>query len=1789
MQHAFKNLAAPFFIAVALLLAGSDAGAVQEQHRGQAPILAPKLAPKLTPELVTERSQVNQATEGLMVDPDYQLPDLEDQWLQFISELKDLKVRIDEIDRLVKDDDGRLGDRLKLDISEARMEQATAKDRLTFLATYQNDPKSWIRFRWENMGSWVPYHVLGWAMIQQADNAVKREGYVLMAQTYFERHDLYSAINIAKLGIDRKLANKALIRDYTMFLELATLRASDPVYNLQGATPSVCFSFARPLKSEQPLPLDDYIRTSTGQKLAGSIQGNNLCLNGLSYGDEMTVTLRRGLTAMNGAILAQASERAILIADRDPGARFNATKWIAPINGDETVAIHTINLDKAVLKLFRIGERGTRAAMNEGLFRASAEQYIANQLKNMLGESVWSGEVDIQSIANSEVTTLIPVRSMTDTLEPGLYVLQADWEVDDDQVSGFKWASNERPLQWLLFSDTGLTVIRGNDGLTVSARSLSSAKPRRNVSLSLIAENNEILGTTKTDRKGMATLDVGLLRGEGGNRPSHLIATADDYDYSLLRLGGDALDLSDFNISGRQPNKDGDLYLFTERPVYRAGETVFLTGFLRDLQAKAIANKKLTVKLLRPDQSEDQSINLAGDDLGGYGHPFKLNKDARTGRWTIRVYYTGSDTPLGFASFQVQDFVPLRLKSEITASDDIMAQGDDVRLTLQSDFLYGAPAAGLNSHINASLTVNRTPFKDYSAFAFGLVDDSFNGSHIFKHEDRLSETGSRSETFVINEIITTSVPLAVNVTATTFDIGGRPAYARLTIPFRHEDVTVGTRIDEISDRGVEKLASAEVVALDQRGEPVADRAVTVRWIKENYTWQWYQTDYRWQSKAIIQDEQVAEVKGITDTDGLLKLERALPSGAWRIEVSDNDGTSMASHRFHVGWWSWNRRANEPDQLTLKLDQTDLASGDTLRGNLEAPFDGEATIMVVSDRVHYVTTASVKEGIADFKIKTDKSWGTGAWLMATAFRPIGDNPAAESHLPVRATGFAWFNHGKAERTLSVEIDAPESMLPRQSVEIPVKITGIKSGEKARVTMLAVDEGILRLTPFNNPSLSNHYLSKRGLGVSVHDLYGRLMLSEIGTRGTVRSGGDRTEMRMAVSADRTADNKRGLTTRARRAVSLVSRDILVGDDGLAMVPMELPDFVGQLRLMAVVASVDQMGEDAEPLIVRDPIASDFILPRFMAPGDTAMPMISLTNLSGKAQNLSVALTAAGGVSAAVQGNPVITLKDGERADIPVLLAAKTIGVSDFTLTITGGTQPITRTWQMQVRPAYGYTTVSAGRMLEAAETLTLSPDGTLNDASMFAPGTSFSRAVISNAPNLNAGEMLENLRVYPYRCTEQTVSTALPMLLSDQLKAAGLSDDSTAAFNGSIDQAIARILMRQTTRGNFGLWRAYGYSNDWASLYAIDFLLRAKVRGFYVPDGAIARSIDWIRSFRPSDANHGLYSYSRYILATAGEANRGDVRHYASTATRKAAKPLADAHLGAALALVGETKLAKDRFNLALSTRYLYRPNPLYYDYGSPIRDRAATIALLAESGIADDLLYEAGEALETMVAEERYFNTQTRSWLIRAAAALSTGETLKLEIDGKPIADLKASWALDVAEPTTIQNLGEAVRLTETLRGSPKDAPAPMQNGATINRQYLSLVGKPIDPASIQQNDRFIVLITGQLERAGTEASLVLDMLPAGLEIENALVGGESQLTSYKFLPELTPPMYSSELDDRYFAVMDNRQPRKFAFAYMVRAITPGQYTMAPALIEDMYSPQYKAIGKAGTVTIAPAK
>ena len=196
-----------------------------------------------------------------------------------------------------------------------------------------------------------------------------------------------------------------------------------------------------------------------------------------------------------------------------------------------------------------------------------------------------------------------------------------------------------KATQWFVVSDIGLTTYTGQDGLNVFARSLGSAKPIANAELTLLAKNNEILGTAKTDAEGRATFNPGLTRGEGSMVPAVLMANAaGGGDFVFLDMSKAGFDLSDRGVEGRASPGALDVFAWTERGIYRVGETVHVGALARDDSAKAVEKLPLTFVFSRPDGVEERRVVADGASAGGYAVELPISPNAMRGAWSVAIY-----------------------------------------------------------------------------------------------------------------------------------------------------------------------------------------------------------------------------------------------------------------------------------------------------------------------------------------------------------------------------------------------------------------------------------------------------------------------------------------------------------------------------------------------------------------------------------------------------------------------------------------------------------------------------------------------------------------------------------------------------------------------------------------------------------------------------------------------------------------------------------------------------------------------------------------------------------------------------------------------------------------------------------------------------------------------------------------------------------------------------------------------------------------------------------------------
>ena len=1609
---------------------------------------------------------------------------------------------------------------------------------------------------------------------QRAGNGGEEaEALAVLGRSLSERKLWRPALDTLRMSLD--LREVAEVRgQYERLRDEHGFKLLDYTVDSDAASPRACFQFSEDLAKRTDFT--PFVALAGTDKPALSSEDKQLCVEGLKHGERYNINLRAGLPSTVKESLPKSAEFNIYVRDRKPFVRFTGKAYVLPRTGQKGIPLVSVNTPAVNVNVFRIGDRNLINTVIDSDFQRPLSSYQLSDLGNERGMKVWSGEIATAMTLNEDVTTAFPVDEALGPLQPGVYVMTA--AAKGPSASGDD--DGQLATQWFIVSDLGVAAFSGKDGIHVFVNSLASTQAIAHAEVRLIARNNEILATRKTDDAGHVLFEAGLARGEGGLSPALLTATGEKADYAFLSLKTSAFDLSDRGVAGRAAPTGADAFVYAERGVYRSNETVYLTALLRDAQGNALTGSPLTLVVERPDGVEYRRATLPDQGAGGRSFAVPLNSAVPAGTYRVRAFTDPKGASVGETTFMVEDYIPERLEFDLSSKDSLIKADAPVEVKVDGHFLYGAPASSLQ--LEGDMLVTKADARPgFPGYQFGVADEQTASNERTPIED-LPETDDKgAATFPVSlpKPPASTQPQEAQFFIRMAESGGRAVERKLTLPVAPVASQIGVKpAFSGGSLGEGEKAEFDVVFVAPDGKPLARSGLRYELMKIESRYQWYRQNSYWDYEPVKTTSRVADGDVNIAADKPTHISLNPQAGRYRLDVksSDADGP-ITSVQFDVGWYS-DGSADTPDLLETSIDKPQYASGDTMTVTVNARTAGKLTVNVLGDRLLTTQNVDVKEGTNQVKLTVGRDWGTGAYVVATLRRPLD---TSAQRMPGRAIGLKWFGIDKATRTLSVNLSPPALARPGSALKIPVKIGGLNPGEDAKIVVAAVDVGILNLTNYKPPAPDDYYLGQRQLSAELRDLYGQLIDGMQGTRGQIKSGGD------AGAAELTGSPP------TQKPLALYSGIVTVGADGTAEVRFDIPEFAGTARVMAVAWSATKLGRANVDVTVRDPVVLTATLPRFLLHGDHGTLNFDLDNVEGSAGDYTIAVKASGPVK--VAGNPSATMKlvAHQRATTTLPLDASGTGTAQFDVDLSGPNGlTLARHYQLDVKPATQVLARRAIRTLAKGESLTLSPDM----FSELVPGTGTVSVSASLSSALDAATILKALDRYPYGCSEQITSRAMPLLYVNEL-AAGAHRAMDTEIDQRIRDAIDRLLARQGSNGSFGLWSAGG-EDPWLDAYVTDFLTRAREKGFAVPDVLFKSALDRVRNSvvnaqEPEKDGGRDLAYGLYVLARNGTAPIGDLRYLADTKLDNLATPIAKAQLAAALALVGDRARAERVYAVAADS---LAPKPVLVfgrtDYGSDLRDAAALVSLAGE-GNAKATLTRAVMRVEAARGLTPYTSTQENAWMVLAARALAK-ETLALDVDGQPVktALYRSYRASEVGKPMKITNTGDApVQAVVSVSGSPVTPEPAASNGFKIERSYYTLDGKPADISKTKQNDRFAVVLKITEAKPEFGHIMVSDYLPAGLEIDNPHLVSSGDSDTLDWIEDGQEPVNTEFRDDRFTAAIDRAANSKavFTVAYVVRAVTPGKYVLPQAYVEDMYNPSRYGRTGTGAVEVRAAK
>ncbi len=1341
-----------------------------------------------------------------------------------------------------------------------------------------------------------------------------------------------------------------------------------------------------------------------------------------------------------------------------------------------------------------------------------------------------------------------------------------------------RWVQESKVLS---ISDIGLIVKQEQDNIYVFANSIKKATALSGVKVSFVSTTNQQLYSAVTDNDGMATFknisstspgfDVGLVT-----------AKMDD-EFSFVLFDKSRIETSRFDVGGRELNATGlNVMLYAERNLYRPGEPIHVSAIVRSEQWGNPGEIPLKLKLTMPNGKEFATMRKILNEQGSCETVFNMPATTMTGTYTLEAY-TGNDVLLNSYDISIEEFMPDRIKVALVMDRQEYKLGDSVKTNIQADNLFGTPAAGRNYDCEMNLDKAIFTAKGYPDYSFALENNfNFNAD---THNGETDTKGAIHESFILHNEIADIGLIKGNIMCTVFDETGRPVH-------RYEHFSVYTRSVFVGIKDIEgyintrKPLKINLIAVSKDGIALNGKNAEVSIIRKEWHTVIQQDGARY--KYVSQkDEKLVSQRSVTingTTTGIYYTPEL--SGEYEIRVSIPGSESYVSKTFYA-WGDGDTQytsfeVNNEGNVTIKTDKEKYRTGENMNLLFTTPFEGRMLVTVERDKVirHYYLNTQNRS--ASLSVKADDEGVPNVYITATLFRPMeGDNmPLTVAH------GYKPITIENPQNHLPVTIGVAARSLSKTKQTITVR-----TAPGALVTVAAVDEGILQVKNYKTPDPYEYFYQKVALSVNSFDIYPWLLPEiKFGRSSTGGDGGDASSMRVNPN----------FVNRVK-LVTFWSGILLADGSGIARYNIDIPQFSGDLRVMAVAYKGKAFGGTDQHIKVADPIVISTALPRFLSPKDEVVMSISVSNTTAREANATITVQVTGPLtvtSNATQNVKIPANREGRA--VFNIAAQQAIGPCKVNVIVKAMNETFTNETEIGIRPPASLQKLTGSGLASSDET------GMISARSNFITSTYRGKLVVSKSPLVQFSKNMDYLVHYPYGCVEQTVSAAFPQLYySDLVKSISgkESSDMNSAYN--VQQAILKLQSMQLSNGALSYWPEAGDGNEswWGSVYTANFLLEAKKAGFQVNEHTLERLLAYLKVKLNKKETEIYYynenlkkeiaakeiAYSLYVLSAAGQPQVNTMNYY--KAHMEMLSLDSKYMLAAAYTLAGQPMQSSQVLPPAFTGERSVRSfGGSFYSY---IRDEAISLNAMLDIDPNNVQVGIMAKQLSQQLKDEPYLNTQENAFSILAMGKVArmtnkTTATAVVTSNGKTVGNTKGDdLNLDLRQFNSqtlnvkVTGKGRYYYFWEqsgiTADGTYKQEDSYMK----VRRTYFDRKGNEITNNTFHQNDLIIVRISIEGQFNGTINNVAItDMLPAGFEIENNRL---SDLPEIKWIKNETKPDYLDVRDDR-INFFTSAGARKDLY-YMVRAVSPGVYQLGPVQADAMYNGMYHSYNGAGVVRI----
>lgn len=994
-------------------------------------------------------------------------------------------------------------------------------------------------------------------------------------------------------------------------------------------------------------------------------------------------------------------------------------------------------------------------------------------------------------------------------------------------------------LKVVKLTDLGLTAKLSRSGSMVWVTRLSSSEVVSGAEVSIVRKGVPAK-TYRTDSQGMAWIPAPDFVPDFEGRDAALI---------LARAGGDFtfepvrafLPPWRFGVQADLWGREGPYgMMFTDRGIYRPGDSVNLKGIVREPSAAGNAlpgAAKVKLVLSAPDGEKLNELEVPLSRFGTFSTTLNIPGSASLGSFGVQALI-GGERRLS-ESFEVAEYRPAEFEVGVSSEKPAYVRGDEARFTIDARYLFGAPMAGA--------AVRYSTMRSKSSFSVpnseGFVTDA--SALTADHEERpldARDLGMGEEKLGADGRLTFGRKLTlpgqsgtevVTVDAEVTDAARQSIASSTTVVVHPAEFYAGIRVPADSFLKTKSRFSPGVVALSHRGERLAGKRMSVELVSRRWTLAHEDRGGQTHTVSKVVDRVVGRCELVTELEPVSCPLELGEAGYYVVHVRGVDSrkntTSAALGVYALGDGAAAFSDNDRRELGLVTNKSQYQVGETAKILVKSPFvEAEALITVERAGVIRAERRRLRGPAPTIEVRVADELRPNAFVGVHLLKVSRDG---KTSVPEYRAGYAELRVDPEARRLKVQVKPSRTDLrPGEELSVDLQVAD-RAGKaaQAELTLYAVDEGVLSLIGYQTPDPVPVFTGPRPLRVATVET--RESLAKLAVDGFSILG-----------QDKGGEGGGGGPMGARRdfrQTAFYDAKLVTDAQGRARARFKLPDSLTTFRVMAVAAGADdRYGFGQSRVTTSKRLMARPALPRFLRAGDRLQASVVVSAKDFGPERVTVSASAQGGLSFEGPTTLAIDLGRGESREVRFASRADRAGTARIRFEVRGGSERDAVEVERRIAAPASLETVALYGSARAPRAEKLGDLGDLR------PDVGGLEVRLASSALVGLDASLSELVDYPYGCTEQLASRLLPLLpLADMARDFGLALPADA--RAKAERTVAEILARQQPDGGFGMWPESTSSQPWVAPYAIWALHEAARRGVAVPKLALSRSKDYLR--------------------------------------------------------------------------------------------------------------------------------------------------------------------------------------------------------------------------------------------------------------------------------------------------------------------------------------------------------